>query len=272
MIKFIDLFSGIGGFHQAMNSFDSECVFASEIDERAAAVYESNFGLRPHGDITKIEASDIPSHDLLCAGFPCQPFSISGQRKGFEDTRGTLFFDIMRIADHHRPKVLLLENVPNLGSVDDGSILRVIIDTIKDLGYAPQIKVLNASDFGLPQQRKRLFIVAFRGEYDFEFPRPKDEVTCLLDLLEDNPSDAHVVERDDIIFTREYTPHKDLFGMTDLPNRLLKLGHIEGGYKGRGYQGGRIYSPYGHAATLKTTGGKTEFYQIGDTIRRLSPP
>lgn len=112
--RYIDLFAGIGGFHLAMSSFGAECVFASEWDSSAAKVYEDNFGLKPHGDITKIDESEIPYHDILCAGFPCQAFSISGKQKGFEDTRGTLFFDIARITKYHKPKILFLENVKTL--------------------------------------------------------------------------------------------------------------------------------------------------------------
>jgi len=119
--KFIDLFCGIGGFHLALSSFGAQCVFASDIDKEACAVYEKNFNMKPDGDITKIEAKDIPKHDILCAGFPCQPFSISGNQKGFDDEkgRGKLFFDIVRIAKYHKPKVLLLENVKNFEKHDN---------------------------------------------------------------------------------------------------------------------------------------------------------
>ena len=112
-IKYIDLFAGIGGFHQAMGSFGAECVFASEWDKDCQDTYEANYGMRPYGDITQIEADEIPTHDIICAGFPCQAFSISGKQRGFEDTRGTLFFDVVRIASYHKPKVMILENVKN---------------------------------------------------------------------------------------------------------------------------------------------------------------
>ena len=112
-VKYIDLFAGIGGFHQAMNSFNAQCVFASEWDKAAAQTYLENYKMMPSGDITSIKEEDIPKHDILCAGFPCQAFSISGKQKGFNDTRGTLFFDIARIVKYHKPKVLLLENVRN---------------------------------------------------------------------------------------------------------------------------------------------------------------
>jgi DNA (cytosine-5)-methyltransferase 1 len=138
--KYIDLFAGIGGFHYALKSLGAECVFASEWDKNAAETYKNNFGLEPNGDITLIDANEIPKHDILCGGFPCQAFSISGKRKGFEDTRGTLFFEIARIVNHHLPKVLFLENVKNLVKHDNGKTLKVIINTLEDLGYCIVLK------------------------------------------------------------------------------------------------------------------------------------
>ena len=132
---FIDLFSGIGGFHLALNSFGAKCVFASDYDKDAQKVYEYNFKLKPYGDITKIESEEIPKHDILCAGFPCQSFSISGNQKGFDDTRGTLFFDIVRIANYHKPKILILENVKNLKTHDKGKTLKTIISKLESIGY-----------------------------------------------------------------------------------------------------------------------------------------
>ncbi len=124
--RFIDLFEGLGGFRLALESFGAECVFSSEWDKAAKVVYSKNFGEEPHGDITEINEKDIPPHDILCAGFPCQAFSISGKQRGFEDSRGTLFFDVARIAKHHKPKVLLLENVKNFASHDNGRTLEII--------------------------------------------------------------------------------------------------------------------------------------------------
>ena len=122
--RFIDLFCGIGGFHLALSSFGAECVFSSDINEKACKVYEKNFKIKPHGDITKIKCKEIPSHDILCAGFPCQPFSISGAKKGFDDKNGKLFFEIIRIARFHKPKVIFLENVSNLEAHDGGNPLK----------------------------------------------------------------------------------------------------------------------------------------------------
>lgn len=195
-IKYIDLFCGIGGFHQAMQiaseslDIDSECVFASDIDVEACAAYDANFNLKPVGDITKFNASDIPNHDILLAGFPCQAFSIIGDRKGFEDTRGTLFFDIARILKEKKPKGFVLENVKQLRGHDNGKTLEVIISTLLDLGYDVQYKVLNALDFGLPQKRERIFIVGWLKKLDFNWEFSERKMTPLSKILEKKVSDS----------------------------------------------------------------------------------
>ncbi len=170
--KFIDLFAGIGGFHLALHSLGAECVFASEWDEAARKTYEHNFSkISPNlfnaeqfaGDITKINKKDIPDFDILCGGFPCQPFSQAGHRLGFEDTRGTLFFDIAEILRIKQPKAFFIENVRGLFKHDDGKTFQVISNTItKDLGYSLHYAIVKASDHGLPQHRPRLFMVGFR--------------------------------------------------------------------------------------------------------------
>lgn len=172
---FIDLFSGIGGMRIPFDELGYRCVFSSEWDTAAAKTYEANFGESPHGDITRIAAEEIPPHDLLLAGFPCQPFSIIGKMEGFADTRGTLFFEIERILRHHRPQALLLENVKQLVSHDKGRTLRVILNSLASLGYHTKHNVLNALHFGLPQKRERLLIVGFLNEewaanFSFSFP------------------------------------------------------------------------------------------------------
>ena len=164
-IKFIDLFCGIGGFRIAAeeilrsNNLVPKCVFSSDIDPQAQDTYEENFGERPFGDITKIHESDIPDHDVLFAGFPCQAFSICGNMKGFEDTRGTLFFHIARILKEKKPKAFVLENVKMLKGHDNGKTLEHILQTLEALGYNVWFQVLNALDFGLPQKRERIFTV-----------------------------------------------------------------------------------------------------------------
>lgn len=160
-MRFIDLFAGIGGIRIPFDELGYECVFSSEWDKAAQDTYEANFGERPAGDITKIPESDIPPHDLLLAGFPCQAFSIMGKKRGFEDTRGTMFFEVARILRYHMPKAILLENVKNLTTHDGGRTFAVIRDILTDIGYHIKWKVLNALDFGVPQKRERIVIVGF---------------------------------------------------------------------------------------------------------------
>jgi DNA (cytosine-5)-methyltransferase 1 len=167
--KFIDLFAGIGGMRQAAETNGGTCVFSSEINRDAASTYEENFGERPHGDITLVDENDIPDHDVIFAGFPCQPFSICGFKLGFEDTRGTLFFDILRIARAKMPSCLILENVKHFANHDGGNTLRVVIASLEEIGYEVSVEVINAVDFGLPQNRDRTIIVASRkGRFAFD--------------------------------------------------------------------------------------------------------
>ena len=172
--KFIDLFAGIGGIRQSFEKNGGKCVFSSEIDAFAKYTYYTNFGVVPFGDITKIDADSIPQHEVLCAGFPCQPFSHIGKREGFEHpTQGTMFHEIIRIIENKKTPVLFLENVPGLINHDDGNTLQVIIETLQDMGYKVQHTVLDASHFGIPQKRKRFYLVAFLNHNaQFEFPEP----------------------------------------------------------------------------------------------------
>ncbi|OQY25301.1 MAG: DNA (cytosine-5-)-methyltransferase [Desulfobacteraceae bacterium 4572_35.2] len=189
-IRFIDLFAGVGGFRYAIQNacnelgMRAECVFTSEIDAECQKVYKENFGDIPQGDITKITEDSIPDHDVLLAGFPCQPFSIIGQMKGFEDTRGTLFFDIARIIKEKRPKVFVLENVKLLAGHNKGQTLKVIQKTLEELGYHTTYKVLNALNFGLPQKRERIFIVGFREPCFFKWPDKETLMMPLSSILE----------------------------------------------------------------------------------------
>jgi DNA (cytosine-5)-methyltransferase 1 len=186
--KFIDLFAGIGGFHIAAANNGGKLVFASEFNEPAASTYEMNFGEKPSGDITAISAAEIPCHDLLLAGFPCQPFSNAGKKLGFADTRGTLFFEIERILRFHHPKVVLLENVKGFKGHDGGATYRIIVESLNSIGYAVHSKVLNARHFGLPQNRERIFIVGIQHDVslrsDFSFPEPPALKTKLGNILE----------------------------------------------------------------------------------------
>jgi DNA (cytosine-5)-methyltransferase 1 len=185
-LKFIDLFAGIGGFHFALHDLGMECVFASEIDEKARLTYEANFkDISPNlfqglgmplfnKDITKIDPKDIPDHDILCGGFPCQPFSNVGKRNGFEDTRGTLFFNIAQIIKIKQPQAFFLENVQGLLNHDNGKTFETIKRVVtQDLGYSFYYKIIKASDYGLPQHRPRLYIVGFKNRnINYEFASP----------------------------------------------------------------------------------------------------
>ncbi len=185
--KGIDLFCGIGGFRLAMSDNGVECVFSSDNDKFAQETYKANFKEVPAGDIKKIEAKDIPDFDILTAGFPCQPFSYAGEKQGFNDeTRGTLFFDICRILEYHKPPMVFLENVKGLVSHEEGKTLNVILDKLHKLGYYPHWKVLSSLDYGLPQKRERWYCVAFRENVDFEFPEPIGGNPTLRDIVDMN--------------------------------------------------------------------------------------
>lgn len=199
--KFIDLFCGIGGFHQAMASLGGVCVYACDSDEQCRKVYHANYGIVPDSDITKVEPSFIPEHDVLCAGFPCQAFSKAGKRLGFSDpTKGTLFFDVMRIARHHRPKYMLLENVRNLAGHDGGNTWKVIHDSIVNAGYSvPAEPVIFSPHYlGIPQHRERVFIMCVRKDLpplpDFSF-NPKDIPQCSIDSILLDDADIPNIEK-----------------------------------------------------------------------------
>lgn len=264
--KFIDLFAGIGGFHQSLEGHGGRCVFASEWEKHAANVYELNYGIKPHGDITQINEEDIPQHDVLCAGFPCQAFSISGKQLGFKDTRGTLFFDVARIIKFHQPKVVLLENVKNFVRHDKGNTLEVVLNTLKELGYKTNYQVLKSSHFGVPQARERVYITGIRrdlSDSNFEFPKHKIEPIRIKDILEKRVSKDFFIEREDINFYKEEKDIKDPYS----PHQIGKIN--------KGGQGERIYSIHSCGITLSAHGGgaaaKTGAYLINKKVRKLTP-
>ncbi len=202
--RFIDLFAGIGGIRFGFEYVGGHCVFSSEFDEDACTTYEANFGEHPSGDITKIDATDIPDFDILLGGFPCQAFSIIGKKEGFaNETCGTLFFDIERILSVKRPPAFMLENVRNLTAHDNGNTFRVIKEHLSALGYHVHTKVLNALDYGVPQNRERIFIVGFLDDVKFEFPEPipDEERKTLPDILETDVDRKYYV-RDAIRISR----------------------------------------------------------------------
>ena len=201
--KFVDLFSGIGGFRYAFEELGCECVFSSEIDKFANITYEANFGELPFGDITKISEKDVPYFDILLAGFPCQPFSYSGRNKGFEDkTRGTLFFDIVRLLKYHKPKMFLLENVKGLKSHNKGKTLKVIEETLINLGYSIQWTIIDSLKFGVPQKRERWYCVGFDKEIKFDFPKGKTNFPKLREILDDKYNNDESLRLSDFEISR----------------------------------------------------------------------
>jgi DNA (cytosine-5)-methyltransferase 1 len=268
MYKFIDLFCGIGGFRVALQEKGLECVFSCDIDKDIQEAYKRNFGDKIAGDITEISEKKIPKHDVLCAGFPCQPFSIAGKRDGMTIQNGRLFYEIIRIAQHHKPLILLLENVKNILSIEDGAIIKTIEDKLNEIGYNMQKHVLNASLFGVPQARERVYFVCTRKDIGKDIklkyspPKETNKKIYLENILEKEVDKNLFIKSDrtDIIIQREVL------------ERELKPLRV--GYLNKGGQGERIYSPLGHAITLSAFGGgvgaRTGLYQTEQGIRRLS--
>lgn len=192
---FIDLFAGIGGIRRPYQNLGGKCVFSSEIDKFAIKTYEENWGETPSGDITQISEKDIPNFDILLAGFPCQAFSIAGKRKGFADTRGTMFFEVERILEYHKPKCFMLENVKGLTNHDKGKTFKIMLDILENkLKYKVYYKVLNAKDFGVPQNRERIIIVGFKNhDVDFKFPEPTSQKVKVGDILEKDVDEKYTI-------------------------------------------------------------------------------
>lgn len=183
-LRVIDLFAGIGGIRLGFEKYGCETVFTSEWDKSAQKTYIANFSDEPFGDITAIDEKIIPQFDILLAGFPCQPFSQAGLKKGLADTRGTLFFDVARIINHHRPKAVFLENVKRFKTHDNGKTFQTVKEVLEGMGYKVYAEVLNARDFGVPQNRERIYIVGFLGNPSFKFPTPPKTKICVGDILE----------------------------------------------------------------------------------------
>ena len=268
MFTFIDLFAGIGGFRIGLERLGGQCVFSSEIDRHAAATYERNFGEKPAGDITRIHPDEVPRHDVLCGGFPCQPFSVSGKQRGFEDARGTLFFEVMRLVAAKRPRAVFLENVANYARHQNGDTLKRSVEMLEEEGYRVSHAILSASDFGVPQARKRLYIVGLRSDVEseaFEFPKSSNseaEVAIKDILLSNSRTSEQIIDRNDIRLDEKKT--------RSATGRPLQIGTIN-----KGGQGERIYSIDGHGITLSAHGGgaaaKTGAYFVDGVVRRLHP-
>lgn len=219
--KFIDLFAGIGGFRLGFERAGYECVFGAELDDHACEMYEANYNHNPKCDITKLNSNDIPEFDVLCAGFPCQAFSISGKQKGFEDTRGTLFFDICRILEEKQPQVFMLENVENLEVHDNGKTFKIMYEKLIELGYTVNYKVLNAKDFNVPQNRARIIIVGNRDGKLFDFNLIKKNISRSMKTYLDKDNDEM-----EYLEPKEYT-------LIDNYKRQEKSGLIFIGYRNK---------------------------------------
>ncbi len=249
MKTFIDLFCGIGGFRLALESFGLRCVFSSEIDQNAKEAYYKNFNEMPFGDILKIKNEKIPPHDILCAGFPCQAFTTSGLSLGFKDKRGLLIYEIIRIAKYHKPKILLLENVQGILSNDFGKTIKIIDNLIKSTGYNVYRQVLNASFYGIPQSRKRVYFVCLKKENfnnkNYFFPSKRIKYIYINDILESNNNkNKKYITNKNIIFIKKSNQ------ILISSNFEYQLKPIFLAYWGNGKQSQRVYSIKGHACTL----------------------
>lgn len=274
-ITFIDLFCGIGGIRLGMESQGFNCIMSSDINTECQKTYKANFNETPQGDIKLIDEKNVPDHNILCAGFPCQPFSISGKQKGFDDTRGTLFFEICRIINAKKPQIVFLENVKHLVYHDHGKTLDTILNNLKELGYNVSWRVLNGSDYGVPQNRERIIIIgSLNNKFDFEKIKNKPRGR-LLDYLD---SDGEF----EYLLPSEYTLLKN-------PKQQPSSGLIFAGYRNKSIrkvgvrpgtehlsrvhkQPNRIYSVYGIHPTLPSqeTSGRYFILTSENRVRKLT--
>ena len=261
-MQFIDLFCGIGGFRVALQKQGHECVWACDIDGKVREAYKANYGDTPAGDIRNIDVNHIPPHDILCAGFPCQSFSLAGSRKGVDDPRGRLFYEIIRIAQKHKPLIMLLENVKNILTINNKSVISMIKREIEGVNYDIQYHLCNASYYGIPQKRERVYFVCLRKGEGLNYKRPKEtykkkyleHVVIAKELCKDL-----VIDRTDMHI--------------DIEPKENELKPIRIGAVNKGNQGERIYSVKGHSITISATSGgagaKTGLYFVDGQVRRL---
>jgi DNA (cytosine-5)-methyltransferase 1 len=269
---FIDLFAGIGGFRIPLQEINGKCIFTSEFNFWAQRTYEHNFGEVPFGDITKLNLDIVPKHDVLTAGFPCQPFSISGKMKGFEDTRGTLIYNVFQIIEKRQPRVVFLENVKHLIHHDKGNTLKIILKDLKELGYKTSWKLLNASDFGVPQNRERLIIIGHKDKV-FDFSKLKTKPKPVLKTFLDK----------DVVFEFLNEPYTILTDYKVQDSGLIFIGHRNKSIRKAGVRPGtehlsrvhkqpnRIYSTEGIHPALPSqeSSGRFWIYDKGE-VRKLT--
>ncbi len=276
-IKYIDLFAGIGGFRYAFDKAGYECVFSSEINEACKKVYKENYGDTPAGDITKINADEIPDFDVLCGGFPCQPFSICGKKKGFDDTRGTLFFEICRIIERKQPLAVVLENVKHLVDHDKGNTFRVILQSLENLGYTTSYRILNSKDYGVAQSRERIIIVATKyGKFDFD-DMEKSKPVFIKDIL-DKTGDFEYLKKEEYTLLKPEQIREQPSGLIFCGYRNKKIWkkgvRPNTEYLSRCHrQPNRIYSSEGIHPTLpsqETSGRFWVYIPEEDAVRKLT--
>jgi DNA (cytosine-5)-methyltransferase 1 len=270
-MRFIDLFAGIGGLRIGFEKEGFKPVFSSEINPHCQVVYENNFCENPAGDVTKLDIEKIPDFEILLAGFPCQPFSVSGLKKGFEDTRGTLFFDISRIVDKRKPPILVLENVKGLVHHDKGNTLKVILETLENFGYKISYQVLNAKDFGVPQNRERIFIIASLNK-KFDFSKLKREATKPLKYFLDKEGNFEFLEESEYTIIENPKVQKSGLKFIGYRNKnLFKRGirenteHLSRVHK----QPNRIYSIEGTHPTLPSQETSGRFFIYNEETKRV---
>jgi DNA (cytosine-5)-methyltransferase 1 len=268
-IRYIDLFSGLGAFHQAFKQSPLlKCVLSCDIDEGARQIYEANFGLKPHGDIRILanEAAAMPDFDLLCAGFPCQPFSIAGNGEGFKDkVKGNLFYDILKIIDVKNPKMCILENVKNLETHDEGKTFQTIQQELHDRGYIVSARVLNSAEYGSPQQRERIFI--FATLTPFNFPINNTHYKTVASILD------QTITENELNGDKYYLIKKNPKTSITIPCCIYDVYSFKTNKGGR--QGERVYDPNAVGITICASSGgpgaKTGLYLTAPNIvRRLS--
>jgi DNA (cytosine-5)-methyltransferase 1 len=267
-IRYIDLFCGLGAFHEAFNTNSAfECVLACDIDAGVRKLYKANYGIDVEGDIRKIDPTCIPDFDIVCAGFPCQPFSIAGNGEGFNDTeKGNLFYDILNIIDAKHPRMCILENVKNLKTHDNGNTYKTIQDELTKRGYSVTSSVLNAANFGSPQARQRIFIVATLGK-PFSIPSSNNTVRPVSSII-DKKYTADTINRDKYLIepTKSQT--------TNIASPKIVANIVDKKTKKGGRQGERVYDISHVGITVCASSGgpgaKTGLYRVGDSIRRLN--
>ena len=266
---FVDFFGGVGGFHIGLARCGLRCVFACERDWRCRAAYLVNYGILPAGDIHKVAADAVPTHTIASYGLPCQAWSRSGSQGGVGDPRGVLHREMLRMVGHHKPRVVLVENVPQFRTLNDGPAFREIVQALEGWGYAVHHAVLNASGYGVPQNRERLYIVAIRRDVviqPFRFPEPKEANVELVSVLE--PPEQAVHAATTIKKYRRVAPKKIRWDR--IGTGLIKLGDVRDNS-----QGDRVYSPRGHSVTLTASSGGggagMGLYDVSGVVRRLTP-